>query len=1270
MMNQKIVKSGRNLRDETADTVAVAHPELYGQFLRPPREYGPSPFWWWTGEPLNRKRLAWQLDQLQSKGVFQAIISYNHLADGTVAAGEPPVFSTRWWRLFRWMVLECKKRGMSLGMQDYCIINPILAQIARDTPDMQGGQLVRTTRIVQSGEQLELTPNAGARALAAFVMAHGPKPAKPLRDISDSIHDGTLVWHCTDGPCTVEFIYVQGHPSNPFDPMHPQAGAKVIERLYQPFEDHCADELGKTIKLCFQDELDFGAHMPLWSVHLPEEFFRRKGYHLQPLLAALWRDIGPQTVKVRLDYADVVAALLEERYFIPIFLWHEQRGILLANDNLGRGSIEEGRRHYADPYRTMRWYSAPGTDDPNLDGPRAFKGLKVNSSIAHLYKRPRVWNECFHSSGWGALPSQMIAALNQDFIYGANVVNLHGLYYSTYGSWWEWAAPDFHFRQPYWQHADALNAWITRMCTLLSAGVHVCDVAIIYPIAAIDGGLNARRRATSQDAGSYSELQRGELPQQMDPAESVAFGLGKYLVDHGIDFDFIDDQSLAGAEIDPQGLLSAGERYRVLILPMMSSIRFASLARAREFFLKGGIVIALGCLPQASDRIGAEDPELRLLLESIFGVSEAGAEPVRNIGDAGGVGIVLPADFSAVVGMINSQIVRDCIPQGAPFQAIHRRVDDHEIYCVFNPSSAAAESEVFFRSTGLPQAWNALDGTKSDVDISRITDDGTRLKVSLEAGESKLIVFTVGGSEIRCIPAPAGVQKEYHTFSDAWEFTALPVMDNRFGDFRITTGGSPEPEIIGVEARQFRYAEETASLLPWHRADFDDSAWSQTTCSYGPRLWVLGPIPPTSDLALAERTILDMNLLSASESVTFSGQQYLWKPYAFSLRWGVENDPFLCSWASGPHGLKGEVPDEFIDLNCDEPGAVWYLATSVQAKKAGTVQFQVGSRSAYAAWLNGRCVLDQKNALPPGIHPAWKLPHYHADPQGSPVDLCQGDNRLILRFEQSLGQRMRAHFAFNPPQSKPALGLRWFTRPNGITLNHRPGEPQHVGWYRFVAAPGLVEMRLVVRGRLRAWVDGEEQVVRVISEKSIEGGRARECLICLSRPVLGASKVALRIDLPPGSFAGDGIPEPVQMRCVKGTAQLGDWCNFGLSSYSGLGHYQQKFVISLPPAGREWMLDLGAVAGTANVRVNGQDAGTLLCPPWRLNISHLVKSGENELAITVANTLANHYSAGIPTPYVYDGQTVSGLLGPVRLLVADVGSRPAAPLHSRHEDES
>ena len=103
---------------------AISRMDLREQFLRPPDEYRPVPFWWWVGEPLTKERLAWQLDQIRSKGVLGAIISYNHNSAGLTDAGDPPLFSPEWWDLFRWAVGYCKQHGMKLGFKDYTIINP------------------------------------------------------------------------------------------------------------------------------------------------------------------------------------------------------------------------------------------------------------------------------------------------------------------------------------------------------------------------------------------------------------------------------------------------------------------------------------------------------------------------------------------------------------------------------------------------------------------------------------------------------------------------------------------------------------------------------------------------------------------------------------------------------------------------------------------------------------------------------------------------------------------------------------------------------------------------------------------------------------------------------------------------------------------------------------------------------------------------------------------------------------------------------------------
>ena len=71
-----------------------------------------------------------------------------------------------------------------------------------------------------------------------------------------------------------------------------------------------------------------------------------------------------------------------------------------------------------------------------------------------MYQRPRVWLEGYHSLGWGANPDGLMYATNENFVFGATLLNLHGLYYSTRGGYWEYAPPCYHFRMPYWAHMN------------------------------------------------------------------------------------------------------------------------------------------------------------------------------------------------------------------------------------------------------------------------------------------------------------------------------------------------------------------------------------------------------------------------------------------------------------------------------------------------------------------------------------------------------------------------------------------------------------------------------------------------------------------------------------------------------------------------------------------------------------------------------------------------------------------------------------------------
>jgi len=1207
-----------NLRPEESGVV-----DLQAIYRSPPAAYGPVPFYWWAGETLERGRIAWQLDQLRDKGVRQTIISYPHHPDGSSDPGNPPLFSADWWELFRWFLTACRERGMTVGFQDYTLVAPILKAIGRETPGMQGGQMSCVASRAEGNGCVQLTaePDTDIIGAWAYPIVDGVLQSEGLIPLTDRVSDGELNWVAPSGGWFVALVFAR---INAFDPLHPESGRLAIDRLYAPFERECPGQVGKTLNLFFQDELDFGCRMPFWSNFLLDAFAELKGYDLAPLLPALWHDFGNLTEKIRLDYADVVSRRLGTCYFEPVFRWHESRGTLFGHDNCGRGRIAEGRAHYGDYFRAMRWYSAPGCDDPKLHGPRAFKGLKVNSSIAHLYQRPRVWVEAFHSSGWGTTPAEVVAAIQEDFAYGATVVNLHGLYYSTFGGWWEWAPPDFHFRQPYWKHAKSLNDYFTRLSWVLSRGVRRCDVAIVYPITSLDAepadpacGVLVAHTANDDLGGG-----EGDDPQP----EACAFQLGKHLFDRNCDFDFLDFESLERATCADGGLHVAGGAYRVLILPAMAAVRFSTMEKARDFVLAGGVVIAYGCLPRASERAGRSDPLLTSLIDDIFG-GTADNVSLEKSHPGGGHSFYYPTGRTKVLKAIRQWIECDVV-SSVPLQVLHRQLADEEteVFYLFNPAPHPVLAEVTFRDTGRAELWDAWSGEVQPAAIDRALAFGARA--------AKLLVLRRqdGPAMHPASPSRHGANV-LATLDGPWEFQVMPTLDNRFGDF----SHPPTPGMLGPQARRFRYADAFDDANDWHAPGFDDSAWAETTYSFGPRLESIGPIPPGGDLTAIE----DWLVRGGPEPADHPE----WQPYPVSLRWGIERDPFLTDWLGGPHGLKGRVPEELLDFHCEVPGSVWYVRTVIGVETQRLLPMRMGARCAYQAWLNGSEMFYQRDELPPGCYEPWSIPHYECEPLQHDVALHPGENRLVIKLVQPAGQRVRAFFRFTAEPAPSPLMLRGYHDPS----LPRPALPEPSGRsgirFRFTGPPGMRTVRFLARGPACLWINGATQSLDLMEITPDGNYRYQAALIELAK---APCVLALMVAAPADSQAGDALPEPVHFECGSGTIPLGDWCQYGLATYSGTATYSRAFEISHIKS--RIVLDLGQLNATAEVRVNGHIAATLIAPPWKCEITPFLKPGKNRLSITVANTLANHYSVGIPTPYAFDSQTRSGLFGPVALI--------------------
>ena len=78
----------------------------------------------------------------------------------------------------------------------------------------------------------------------------------------------------------------------------------------------------------------------------------------------------------------------------------------------------------------------------------------------------------------------------------------------------------------------------------------------------------------------------------------------------------------------------------------------------------------------------------------------------------------------------------------------------------------------------------------------------------------------------------------------------------------------------------------------------------------------------------------------------------------------------------------------------------------------------------------------------------------------------------------------------------------------------------------------------------------------------------------------------------------------------------------GIQYYSGIATYRKTSNLTQIPTGKTY-LDLGVVHDMARVRLNGKDLGVVWCAPWRIEVTGIIKVGDNSLEIEVVNRWAN-----------------------------------------------
>jgi hypothetical protein len=1331
----------------TSQSQKLSLDDIAQQFATPQKEYSPVPIWWWSGDQLERGRLRWQMEQLIAGGIYNVII-LNLAPTSPLYGSDPdrPMFMTEeWWQIFLDMCEDAKQLGMRIWFYDQIGFSGanLQGEIVRENPSYAGQALKSATIEGEGALQLQC-PSEGTPLAAAYTPldANGQPSGAPVALKLDG--SGAA----TEAPGNKRLRLMYAIPRG-FDYFNADACARLKNIVHDEFERRAGHFFGDVIVGSFQDELP---SMLTWSSQFASAFQQIKGYDLLKHFSALWEGEDSQSERVRVDYHQVRAELAEKALFRPFFDWHRKHGLVCGFDQQSparTGQPVGGVEQYADYMQTHRWYDVPGSDHHG--------NAKIHSSLAHLYERPRVWIESFHSSGWGGTLEETFDWLLPWLRSGATLYNPHAVYYSTWGGWYEWAPPSTCWRQPYWRHYATFANTVNRLCFLLSQGHHVCDIGVLYPTVAVQSGLTIDGPLPSARAANdvYIELTGTMMFLQMVTGTLDA---------DKRDFDVLDDASIQRGQIENGALRIGEDQFKAVILPACKVIDAATAAQLVRFVADGGLLIAIGSVP-----------------DHLIGADESQFEAFQTLFSSGHAALI--PDSSQL------KTILDRLPRAveAPVPVLHRRIQGHEVLFVpaasphatqstdandatwlkanyeFDPARYQRPMTILVRGfQGTPHLWDAVTGERRALSATD-RDGGVEVVIPFDASAASLIVWedTEAGESQHTHPSP---DAEVMTLPEVWQATLEQTLDNRYGDLT-------KPDFSGAPPVQ---TWEFAHRVEQNGEDGLRDAWVNgiegvsVMATFGQYGWWTG-IHPEDQLP---------SPLSSDGPLAGDG----WQPAEYSLQRGIYKDELHIP-ALGP---KAHVPEEFLAFGHASAGSGMQFRTGIWMPEAASLHLALAAPARKQAWLNGESVGEGAEGflwiapvlLKAGLNILeWRLiaekdtdlraywalvadPTAFARPERMvPCDKPQRDSRVeyITAFDVPFtpvsavvqvsadspcrvivnGVETGRQGGFDPyaslarvqpytitncragrneiiveiqdigaPSTIPAniqpingysavmvdgliqgangeklsimsgptwqvrrdggpaqnVGLfraQWLdpawshlwrrphplpeaawldnTPSNGVVVPFIPdalaGRTQ-VEWFSWQLPPGVREIHLPVAGEMRVWINGEEQrldkdTVHVLTSDAVD------------------RRITLRATPERGRTGGGVFTGPVTYATESGLIGLGDWKDQGLPAYSGGIRYQTTFT--LESVGTHLTLDLGKVRGTAEVWINGRNAGVRVWSPYQFDVSALCQQGENTVEVLILNTLAPYLDAVSPTHYVRPGQTISGLFGPVRL---------------------
>jgi hypothetical protein len=587
------------------------------EFINPPKQNRPSPFWTWNGE-METSEIETQIRDMKKKG-FGGFFMHAGSGLKTEYMGDD------------WM--KAVRRAMEVANE-----LKIEAWIHDEEKQPSGFSASKTEENSEINLPVALTWISDAASLdsATIVLAYTLKAEDgTIECVTEKPEDlkgaGAFYAH------TVLDDDSTGNAEHYSDLLNPETAKTYLDNIHE-----------KYLKLF---KYDFGEHMPgfftenpnvsrsalnctddknpnksvsfPWTTGFTDYFEKMHGYsplgHLHRLL-----DGAEDGFKFRHDFWLAVSERFLEAYTIPMSAWCKEHEIKYTGNYPGDNDFSEMSVSGGSAMPHYEFTDMPAVNVRDR-GQKGLKSIKQAASVANQLDKSRVIGRVFGSAGHAITFEDMKAETDAACALGVNYISPQHVLYSMTGETKTDNPPSLSYHQPSYEKLKVIGDYIARCSWAVSQGCDASSVLVMAP----SGSAYGANDISAESGGDAVRL----LERSFDAL------IGELTAEH-IAFDTGDERIAArhGSVTEESGnTLKIGRgTYDCVILPYALTWRSSTLDLLEKFAGAGGKVIIMGDAPARVD--GEESGKIAELIkkENVTNIKDDSAEAVKIIAaDAG-----------------------------------------------------------------------------------------------------------------------------------------------------------------------------------------------------------------------------------------------------------------------------------------------------------------------------------------------------------------------------------------------------------------------------------------------------------------------------------------------------------------------------------------------------------------------------------------------------------------------------------------------------------